>query len=292
MPDQAMPPGLVNVDEIPISVLILTLNERQNITRCIEALDWSDDIVVLDSFSTDGTQQLASELGARVHERQFDDFAGQRNYALDNIEFKHQWLLHLDADEVVTKELRDELSAVLKKPQYRVFKIPSKLMFQGKWLRHSGLYPSYQVRFAHIDALRFEQVGHGQREGLETEAVGTLDNPYLHYNFSKGMADWIERHNRYSTDEARQGLTAATEQHTGWIELLRMDDKTARRRALKVKVSGLPFRPLLRFIYMYIFRKGFLDGRAGYSYCRLSAMYEYWTVLKMREFRKKAKSAL
>lgn len=266
-------------------MLILTLNEELNIARCIESVAWSDDIVVLDSFSTDATHEVARKCGARVFERKFDNFALQRNFALDNIGFKHQWILHLDADEVVTDELRNELAAVIKDSQYRAFKISSKLMFQGKWLRYSGMYPSYQVRLGHIDALRFKQVGHGQRENLEIVDVGTLHNAYLHFSFSKGLTDWIERHNRYSTDEAQQGLEAASKEPPGWLKLFTTREKTDRRRALKAKVVYLPFRPLLRFFYMYVLRLGFLDGQAGLIYCRLLASYEYWIVLKMRELR-------
>jgi len=270
---------------ISISVLILTLNEEVNIARCLEALDWCDDIVVLDSFSSDATQDIAKKFGARIYERKFDDFARQRNYALNNIEFRHPWVLHLDADEIVTAELRDEMAMVIAEDRYKAFKAPSKLMFRGKWLMYSGMYPSYQVRLGRIDSLRFQQVGHGQRENLGSEEVGTLNSPYLHFSFSKGMVDWIERHNRYSTAEARQALAASENDSPSWLSTVTLRDKTKRRRALKAKAAHLPFRPLLRFLYMYVIRLGFLDGRPGFTYCRLLAMYEYWTVLKMRELK-------
>lgn len=268
---------------VPISVLILTLDEERNIARCMRALDWCDDIVVLDSFSSDATRETAGELGARVFERRFDNFAAQRNHALDNIDFRHPWVLHLDADEVVTPELRDEMARAVAGNACQAYKLPSKLIFQGKWLRFAGMYPCYQVRLGHRDHLRFEQVGHGQRESLPVEQVGTLQNPYLHYSFSKGMADWIERHNRYSTDEARLAIAGGAFHPRGWWEILILKDKTERRRALKARAARLPLRPTLRFLYMYVLKLGILDGRAGFTYCRLLAMYEYWTVLKMRE---------
>ena len=116
---------------------------------------------------------------------------------------------------------------------------------------------------------------------LSPDQVGTLKNTYLHYGFSKGIADWIERHNRYSSDEALDGFEKrATEK--AYIGLF-STDKTERRRALKRLSERLPFRPLARFLYMYFLKLGFLDGRAGWSYCRLMAMYEYWIVLKQRE---------
>jgi len=271
-----------NQQKIPVSVLILTLNEAANIDRCLAALSFSDDIVVLDSFSSDDTVQRAESVGARTFQRAFDNFASQRNFALDNIEFSHNWVLHLDADEVITAELRDEIAKTISNPDFPAYRIASRLMFMGQWLRHSGMYPVYQVRLGRKDTLRFEQVGHGQREVLGPDQVGTLKSAYLHYGFSKGMDDWIERHNRYSSDEALEGFEKRSIEEGAYIRLFSRY-KTERRRAMKRLSERLPFRPLARFLYMYFLKLGFLDGRAGWSYCRLMAMYEYWIILKQRE---------
>lgn len=290
-----------------ISVLLLTLNEEANLPACLAALAWCDDVVVLDSFSQDDTVAVADRLGARVYQRAFDDFAGQRNYALDQIPFRHEWVLHLDADEIVTPALHAEMLAAIAAGRFDAWRIPSKMMFFGQWLRHSGLYPSYQVRLGHRERCRFKQVGHGQREDLAPERVGTLTEPYLHYSFSKGLTDWVEKHNRYASAEAREALRlleagggvegdgvagdgrwrrAARRRLGAWVNLdwrgLWAGEPT-RRRALKALSVRLPFRPLLRFLYMYIVRRGFLDGRAGLTYCRLLAIYEYLIVLKTRE---------
>lgn len=271
--------------KLPVSVLILTLNESGNIIRCMDAVAWSDDIVVLDSFSTDDTQAKAAALGARVYQRAFDTFADQRNYAIDVIGFRHDWVLHIDADEVVTDELRDEIAEVIRRPGFPAYRIASKLVFMGKWLRFSGMYPTYQVRLGRKDSLRFQQVGHGQRETLEASLIGSMKASYLHFGLSKGIADWIERHNRYSNDEARKGLQLLQEGGVGLSGLMSVKDPLRRRRAWKQLSVRLPCRPLLRFLYMYFLRLGFLDGRAGWVYCRLLASYEYWTVLKMRELK-------
>lgn len=286
MSDQQVSVGAVKSMTIPVSVLILSLNEECNIARCIKSISWCDDIVVLDSGSQDATREITEAHGARLFERAFDDFASQRNFALENFVFKYEWVLHLDADEVVTSALRDEIVAAIAHSKYRAYRVPSKLMFLGKWLRFSGMYPTYQVRLGHVEHLRFKQVGHGQRELLDRGLIGTLQQPYLHFCFSKGLSEWIEKHNRYSTDEAFQGLETGRIQEAGWKRLLSSADKTERRRALKKLAARLPFRPTLRFVYMYLFRLGFLDGRAGFIYCRLMASYEYWIVLKTREIRK------
>ena len=270
-----------------ISVLILTLNEEANLPRCLDALAWADDVLVVDSFSTDRTVEVAEARGARVLQRRFDDFAGQRNFGLTEGGLRHEWVLHLDADEVVTPELRDEVFGVIGDGSKDAYRVPSKMMLHGEWLRHAGMYPTYQVRLGRRDALSFVQVGHGQREALPPERIGTLEHPLLHYSFSKGLEDWFERHNRYSTAEAKQALEEAARGEIDWWGLV-SGNSTNRRRALKQIAARLPFRPTLRFLYMYVLRLGFLDGAAGYTYCRLLSTYEYMTVIKMKEQRLRA----
>jgi len=267
-----------------ISVLILTLNEEDNLPRCLDALDWADDVLVVDSFSTDRTVEIAEARGARVLQRRFDDFAGQRNFGLTEGGLKHEWVLHLDADEVVPPELRDEMFRVIEDDSKDAYRVPSKMMLHGRWLRHAGMYPAYQVRLGRRETLQFEQVGHGQRETLPPERVGTLEHALIHYSFSKGLDDWFEKHNRYSTAEARLALEEAASGEMDWAGLI-ASDGTRRRRALKKLAARFPFRPTLRFLYMYVLRRGFLDGAAGYTYCRLLSMYEAMTVLKIKEQR-------
>ena len=268
-----------------ISILLLTFNEERNLPACLKAIDWCDDIVVLDSFSTDGTVELAKKSGVHVYQRQFDNFAGQRNFALANCEFRYEWVFHLDADEIITDKLKTEMEREIENTNVDAFRVPSKMIMFGKWLRFSGMYPAYQVRLGRICALRFKQVGHGQREDIDASRVGTLKNPYLHYSFSKGFEDWLTKHNRYSTHEAVEGLKILREKSIDWRGLLSIDAPTRRRRALKDISVRLPFRPLLRFLYIYILRRGFLDGTAGFTYCLLISIYEYMIVLKMKELR-------
>ncbi len=272
-----------------ISILILTLNEEQNLSRCLDSVAWSDDVLVVDSFSTDRTVEVARSKGARVVQNRFEDFARQRNFGLREGKLKHEWVLHLDADEVLTPELQRELLAVMGKPEHDAYRVASKMMFQGRWLKHSGMYPSYQVRFGRRDKLNFQQVGHGQRESLAAGSVGTLREPLLHYSFSKGLTDWIERHNRYSTAEAAHFLECSGNRASDWPGIFAFTNPTRRRRALKDLFSAFPCRPALRFFYMYFLRLGFLDGRAGFTYCRLLAMYESMTVIKIREMRRRQK---
>ena len=254
-----------------VSVLILTLDEEKNLPACLSALSWCDDIHIVDSFSSDATVSIARSADAQVIQRAFDSFAGQRNYALDRIKFKHDWVLHLDADEICTEELRREVCEQTEETEYDAFRIPSKMMFMGTWLKFSGMYPTYQVRLGRQDSFRFKQVGHGQREDLDPSCIGTLQSPYWHYSFSKGLDEWFDKHNRYSTQEALRVDGAVNLDLAG---LFSLSDTTRRRRALKQLSFRLPFRPTLRFLYMYLLRRGILDGVAGYRYCRLLSVYE------------------
>jgi glycosyltransferase involved in cell wall biosynthesis len=268
-----------------ISILILTLNEEADLPRCLDALQWCDDIVVMDSFSTDRTIEIARVAGVRVVQRAFDSFAGQRNFALQNVPFHHDWVLHLDADEVCTEPLRIEIQQTIPEPQFDAYRIPSKMIFMGRWLRFAGMYPTYQVRLGRYPEFRFKQVGHGQREDIEPARVGTLKEPYLHYSFSKGLGDWFDKHNRYSTLEAHEILKNRTIESIDLRGLFSIADSTRRRRALKQLTACFSFRPMLRFLYMYFICLGFLDGRAGYRYCRLLAMYEAMIEMKVLELR-------
>lgn len=265
-----------------ISVLLLAHNEEKNLARCLGSVRWCDDLVVIDDFSTDRTVQVASSFGARVVQRAFDGFASQRNFGLDNVLFKYEWVLHLDADEVMTPELRREIEETLPGSEYDAFRIPSKLMLEDKWLKHAATYPVYQVRLGRKTVLRFVQIGHGQREQLDPARIGTLREPYLHFPFSKGLEEWFEKHDRYSTEDANEGRALRT---SGRVSLrpLFSGDATRRRRALKDLSVWLPLRPTLRFLYLLVLRRGFLDGRPGFVYCRLMAGYERMIVQKMRK---------
>lgn len=265
-----------------ISVLILTYNEERNISACLDSVAWSDDVLVVDSFSTDSTMQLVARKGVRMIQNRFLNFAQQRNFGLENGKLKHDWVLHLDADELVTPALKDELERLANSAKYDAYRLASKMIFQGRWLKYAGMYPSYQVRFGRRDKLSFIQVGHGQREVLPPERIGTMRESLLHYSFGKGLQDWVDKHNRYSSAEAQYSLSEEGEA-IDWVGLFCINDAMRRRRSFKRLSSRLPCRPLLRFCYMYLLRRGFLDGLPGYHYCRLLAIYEYLIVLKVRE---------
>ncbi len=262
-----------------ISVLILTRDEERNLPACLDSLAWCDDMVVLDSFSTDGTVELARALGARVYQRAFTDFAGQRNFALREIPFRHPWLFHLDADERFTPALLAECRAAAARDAHSGYLAPSKMLLRGRWLRRAAAYPVYQMRFMKLGEVSFEQAGHGQRECRPERGLGILTEPYLHESFGAGLERWFEKHNRYSTHEALARLNG----NGAGAGRLFSANPVERRRALKALSYHLPLRPVAKFAYLYLLRRGFLDGGAGLTYCLLQAVYEYTIDLKLRE---------
>lgn len=276
---------------MPYSVLILTRNEAANIEHCLASLPHCDDVVVLDSHSTDDTCARAQRMGARVVAREFDSFAGQRNWAIDNVVFRHPWVLHLDADECVTPELHAEIEAVTQKDAHSAFLVANKLIFMGKWIRRASMYPFYQARLLKLGEARFTQHGHGQVLAHAERGIGKLSEPYIHYNFSRGVSDWVERHNRYSSLEAQRLARGGTTLLGSLKDTVAGESSEARQQGLKRLADALPSRPFIRFFYLYIVRGAFLDGRPGFDYCVLMAFYDYLIRLKASELQASHKPA-
>ncbi len=263
------------------SVLILTKNEEANIGACLESVSWCDDVVVLDSGSTDRTCKIAAAAGARILRREFDDFGAQRNYALDHREFKHAWVFHLDADERFNESLRRECEEVIAKDEHSAYFVANRIIFLGRWIKHSSQYPYHQVRLVKRGEARFAKAGHGQKEESPLRGAGYLQTPYDHLNFSKGIDDWVGRHNRYSSEEAAEAA-ALCEGPVPLGDVL-SGDSLARKRALKRLHARLPARWLWKFLYLYVGKGGFLDGYPGFAYCMLNGFYDFLISVKIVE---------
>jgi glycosyltransferase involved in cell wall biosynthesis len=271
-------------DRLPLSIVILTLNEEARLPACLASVARCDDVVVLDSGSTDRTAAIAQAAGARVLVNRFTDFAQQRNFAHAAAGFRHPWVFHLDADEHMTPELLEECARVAAaNPDLDGFYAAPHMMFHGRWLRRCTDWPAWQARFVHRDRFTFVQSGHGQREapGLR---LGYLQGGYTH-DISVGTeAEWNAKHRRYARQEAAEIL-----RHTdGFGVLLKracLGSGLERRRAVKQLSYSLPARPLLRFLYQYGLRGGFLDGPGAFRYCRLLARYEGFATEELRQLR-------
>ena len=270
-----------------ISVLILTLNEEINLPGCLESVKWCDDIIVYDSYSTDRTVEIAREAGARVFQRSFDNYANQRNAALTQVEYRHPWLLMLDADEQATPAVEQEIRGIANSGEESttLYHIRRKDMFFGKWLRRSSGYPTWFGRFFRVGKVRVERE---INEEYHTEGkIGHMQEHLIHYPFNKGVAFWFERHNRYSSMEASlllQEIRVPLE-----LRKIFSSDPIIRRKILKQIAYRMPGRPFLVFCYLYLFRLGILDGRAGLTYSILRSIYEYMIDIKVKELRRREK---
>ncbi|WP_419806415.1 glycosyltransferase family 2 protein [Terriglobus sp.] len=277
-----------------ISVLILTKNEQQDLPGCLRSVDWSDDVWVLDSLSTDDTQAIARAAGARVIERAFDNWSAHQNWALQNIPFRHPWVFYLDADERVTPELAASLRGVTGARQDAsdaaptaassfpvAYEIHRRDLLGSTWLQHVQL-SSFYVRLFRPESIRYERlVNPVTRVDGET---GRLQGYLDHYPFSKGIGWWIARHNDYSGKEAREIIAGrANEPPLSLRTALFAQDFQTRRRMQKAIFYRLPGRPLLKFLAIYFGKRGFLDGRAGLQVAILQSIYEYLIVAKTRE---------
>lgn len=269
-----------------ISVLILTLNEEVNIARCLDSVRWSDDVVVFDSMSTDRTCDIARAAGARVMQRAFDNYGSQREAARSTVEFRHRWVLALDADETPDEQLVVEMNAISERAEVPecAFRMRRKDHFFGRWLRHATLYPTWFVRFFRPDRIRYEARSVHEYP-LVDGPVGSLQGHLLHDNLSKGLEDWKAKHEKYALLEAAENVKALSH-GIDWGGLFAVSNPVRRRRALKELSFRLPFRPLMRFLYMYVMRLGVLDGAAGLRYCRLLADYEAAIVRQVRTLRR------
>ena len=264
-----------------ISILVLTLNEENNLPGCLDSVSWSDDIHVLDSYSTDRTVDIARQYGAKVWFRKFDSFAQHQNWALENITFKHPWVFYFDADERVTPRLADAMRAAVTNPGPSVaFKVQRRDFFLDTWLKHVQMTAFYD-RLFRPEKMRYERLGHciSKADG----PVGMVDGYLDHYPFSKGISDWVNRHNFYSTQEAQQTMMNRAAGKRVSLRAILSGSSAERRQNLKELYYRMPMRPLWKFMVMYFLKRGFLDKGAGFAYSVLMGFYEFLIVLKTRE---------
>ena len=263
---------------IPVSVMIFTLNEQIHLPSCLDALQWYDDIIVVDSFSSDKTQAICEERGVRFFQNAFTGFGNQRNWALDNTTPKHKWLLILDADERVTPELTVELSEIAGKDPAHIgaYQLRRRFYMWGKWLKYSSLYPTWVVRLVRIDRVRYINRGHAETQEVQGE-IGNLQHDLIDENL-KGIGDWFDRQNRYATKEAEYEL----DQEKNGLRLSELfsSEPLVKRAALKRLAGRMPARGPNYFFYSYLWRLGFRDGKAGFVFSLMKAWYQSQIAIK------------
>lgn len=274
-----------------ISVLVLAKNEQKDLPGCLESVAWSDDIVVCDSYSDDNTVEIARSLGARIVSRHFDNWAAHQNWCLRNIEFLNPWVFYIDADERLTSEAVSELLAIAShpNPDFVAYRIRRRDYFQGRHLRHVQTSPWY-IRFFRPEFVRYERLVNPVT--LVDGLVGDLRHPLDHHPFSKGLSHWFSRHNSYSTLEAIQIMqNRASNEHFSFPAAFLERDFNRRRFHQKELFYRLPARPLIKFFLLYVCKLGFLDGRPGFTYALLQAIYETLILLKVHELEQQQTSS-
>jgi glycosyltransferase involved in cell wall biosynthesis len=280
--------------KVPVSVIIPAKNEEKNLARCLASVSWADEIFVVDSHSTDGTAAIAESQGAQVAQFDFNGiWPKKKNWALENLPFKHEWVFILDADEVMPAEAEEEFRRIVTAAGDGIegYWINRRFRFMGKWLRHA-YYPNWNLRLFKHKLGRYEQLSASDTQSGDNEVhehvivkgnTGNLACEMDHYAFPS-IEVFIEKHNRYSNWEARVELESRL--GAGGIQKANV----GMRRRLKRWSHKLPFRPLLRFLYVYVWQCGFLDGVEGYYFARLHAIYEFLCVAKTREIARQAGS--
>jgi len=284
----------MNASKLPVSVLIPAKNEQANLPACLESVARADEVFVVDSQSSDRSIEISESYGANVVQFHFNGrWPKKKNWALDNLPFRNDWVLIVDCDERITPELWEEIATAIQNPEYEGYYLNRKVFFLGKWIQHGGRYPDWNLRlFKHKNG-RYENLGTeeirntGDNEVHEhvvlPGSVGYLKNDMLHIDF-RDVFHWLERHNRYSNWEARVYLNILTgKDESGTIGANLFGDAVQRKRFLKKVWVRLPFKPFIRFILIYLIQLGFLDGKPGYIYARLMSQYEYQIGIKLYE---------
>ena len=262
-----------------IAGVVLCLNEAANLPRCLASLAWCDELLVVDSGSHDGSQQKAKELGAQVLEHKQPGrflITEQRNWALKHGGLRSDWVLFLDGDEAVGETCRQAIHraiAMLDAPDG--FEMTPRYWFLGRWLKRTQGYPNWHPRLLRRDSLRFEG---GVWESFPDGArIGRIEAPYEHFAFSKGIDDWLERHQRYADWEADKVYRYL---------LSRKEEDLGTRRSILLRrfaAKAWPAKPAMRFTQKYLIQGGFLEGWQGLIFSLLMSLYDLITTIKVIE---------
>ena len=263
-----------------ISIFIPTKNEEQDLPGCLDSVRWSDDVHVYDSGSTDATAAVAARAGANFCVRPTasgqelfgGNEAAHKNWALANLPFKYEWVLHLDADERVTPELTASIQRAVQNPEDKVaFRIQRRDFWGDRWLKHVQA-TSHYLRLFRPERMRYERLINPV--SLPGGPVGELTGYLDHYPFSKGMTHWLNRHNSYSSMESQQIVKNRTvNQPFSLSQAFLGKDASQRRFHQKELFYRMPARSFIKFLLLYVGKRGFLDGSAGFTYAMLQSFY-------------------
>jgi len=240
-----------------ISVVIITHNEEDNIKRCLESVSFADEIIIIDSFSRDSTLKIASAFTGNIIKRKWEGFSKQKNFGISRA--RNEWVLSLDADEVLSLELKQEIID-LKPGGWEGFYIKRKPYFMGRFIKHCGWYPDKQLRLFKKAAGRFNENKMVHESVILKGRKRALENQMLHFPY-KNIGKYFEQFNRYTSLAAQQFV----------------------REGRKFSKTKLILNPLATFFKMYFIKAGFLDGFPGFCICVLSSCYNFVKYAKLWE---------
>jgi glycosyltransferase involved in cell wall biosynthesis len=277
------------VQRLPVGVLVLARDEEVNLPDCLHSVTgWASQVVVVvDPRTTDRTREIALACGAEVCEHPFEDYARQKNWALDHAGLSTPWILIVDADERVSPELREEIGwAVAAESAKVAYAMRFRFIFYGKWIRHCW-HSTWIIRFFRAGKAKYEIRGVHEHMVVDGE-LGYFGSDLIHNDF-KGMDDWIVKHNRYASSEAE---AMSSPERGGDLRGRLLGSPLERRRFLKERIwNRLPLRPLWLFIYLYFLKLGFLDGMLGLRFCVMHAVFDTFTMAKVWESKRLANGA-
>ena len=258
-----------------LSVIIMTYNEENNLAQALSSLDGCvDNIYILDSGSTDKTVEIADRFDCKVYQNKFENYAKQRNYALDNLPIDTKWVLFLDADEWLLDELKNEITTVTNSEDANDgYYINRRMIWMGKWIKR-GYYPIWILRLFKYGQGRCEDRQVNEHIVVEGE-VGYLKNDFMHEDL-KPTSEWAEKHVRYANQEAEEELRRRRDEKQKEIEVRFLGSQAERKRWIRYRVwNRLPLfiRPFMFFFYRYILSGGFLDGKPALIYHLLHALW-------------------
>jgi glycosyltransferase involved in cell wall biosynthesis len=291
-------PGRQTAVLVPLSVFILTYNEERNLEACLASLSpWAGEVFLVDSYSSDQTLAIAARYGARVFQNRFAGHSAQRNWALENLPLSFEWVLALDADHRVTPELRDELACLLPQapPNVAGYFMKRRQVFRGQWIRHGGYYPKYMLKLFRRGAARCDDREFDYRFYV-AGPTGKLQHDIIEDNANEAsISFWIDKHNRFATEQAREELKRRQHQWEGYLLCPRlMGNPDERVLWLKQHWYRMPIfvRPFLYFFYRYFLRLGFLDGKQGFIFHFLQGFWFRLLVdIKLEELQARSEQA-
>lgn len=271
-----------------LTVIILTMNEEKNIVNCIESVkNLAERIVVVDSGSTDNTVALAKQHGATVYHHEFENYARQFNWGLDRTDITTKWVLRLDADEVITPELANEMAEEMKKhtnDDVNGMQLKLKQAFLGRWLKYGGTYPFVKLMLFKHGIGRIEDRKMDEHTIITRGTTIMLENDALHYDF-RDITYYIHKHNWYAIREAQDYIAKNMDNSVDALE----EGNMKKHRGQKVMYYKLPkfFRAFAIFCYRYFFQLGFLDGKEGFIFHVLEDFwYRFLVDTKIYEYEK------